>query len=824
MSGWHRLEPGAGLTRWAMTPAEELPFPGIARPMEDRVTYRFVNGWVDTGDLPCREALRRGIGRPPATRPEGPFAEVVQGFDGPELDFSTFRHRPTLIRRGLRCRVRGDGAVTFDLSTCGGVALWLDGQEVTRFEPFDRNTPHRTQVAMTLSGTHDLTLRLEDLHERDTTCFLSLILREGALEHALPEGMGSPQIEEVAAVLGSLRTEAVFHDDAPIRLRADPPPMAPVTLRITRPHAFARGGLSRDPAPLPEQTVTLTPETPTALLHEADPPDHGALALDIRAEAGGCTLRRSLGTTRLAQAAPLPGDLPARKAEALARIARGTGFEPSVALLLAQCGEQPQRVARILGAALTTIEERHDCSDFTILPLLWLWRTARGALAPALRDRLEAALLGYRYWLDEPGNDVMWFWSENHVLCFHVAQLLAGQAFPDRTFPNSGKTGTQHAAQAAARLHRWFDAIDEDGLCEWNSAAYYPIDLLGLLTLRDGAPEFRARVEDVLDRLFVMTALHTTGGVPAGTQGRCYEKELLAGPGTELGSVAAIAFGGAFAPGYDRASVLLCLSDYAPPPLCARLTAPEDGQVISARYTQGVGHAGKLSLWKTAQGQLSTVTGLPAGTKGHQAQVIDVQLAGHPMARLWINHPGERKPWGERRPSLLAGSHVVPQVAQHDGTALVIFDLARDWTDLPFAQVFAAPGAFAAPQAVGGWWVYRSGASQVAVWCSAPLEEVSGLYAGALRRAQGPRLGWVVTLPVPEETPDAFAARLARSVPVFDAEARALTTPGQRGEALRLSFDGTLTVGGAPQPFGPLTPEPHIALNAAPLTHWKALP
>ena len=35
----------------------------------------------------------------------------------------------------------------------------------------------------------------------------------------------------------------------------------------------------------------------------------------------------------------------------------------------------------------------------------------------------------------------MWFWSENHVLCFHVAQYLAGDAFPDDVFPNTGKTG-----------------------------------------------------------------------------------------------------------------------------------------------------------------------------------------------------------------------------------------------------------------------------------------------------------------------------------------------------------------------------------------------
>ena len=43
------------------------------------------------------------------------------------------------------------------------------------------------------------------------------------------------------------------------------------------------------------------------------------------------------------------------------------------------------------------------------------------------------AVLDYRYWVDEPGNDVMWFWSENHALCFHVSQLLAGAFGPGQS-------------------------------------------------------------------------------------------------------------------------------------------------------------------------------------------------------------------------------------------------------------------------------------------------------------------------------------------------------------------------------------------------------
>jgi hypothetical protein len=610
----------------------------------------------------------------------------------------------------------------------------------------------------------------------------------------------------------------VFYASGPVRLVADIPPPGQLTLHIPDLAPFGRGGLVADPGAANPVTVTLTPDAPAATLAEAGDAPPGCIALPVVATTGGATLVRRLGTTILPEGNSLPGDLPARKARAADLIAAHDGFEPSVAALLALRNEQPERVARILAPVLTTIEERWDCSDFSILPLLRLWRDARGTLDPGLADRLRDAVLTYRYWIDEPGDDVMWFWSENHVLCFHAAQLIAGRLFEGDTFPNSGKTGRQHAAQAAERLHRWFAAIRENGLCEWNSAAYYPIDLLGLLTLHDMAPDFRDRAAAVMDRIFVMAALHTSGETPAGTQGRCYEKELLAGPMTELGAVMALTLGLPFRPGYDRAAALLCLSDYAPPRVAA-LAAPPEGHELGARYTQGVGHEGKLSLWKSADGQLATVADLRPGEHGHQAQVVDVQLSRHPMARLWINHPGELKPWGERRPSLLAGNHVMPRVAQAGPVALMIQDLDRPWTDLHMAQVFADPGAFGPVGRAGDWQVFGQA---VGVWCSAPLSPVTvGLYRGALWRAEGTRLAWAVAMRLPGEGAADFAARLAGATVSFDPAALHLSARGM-GPALDLAFDGPFRVDGVAQTFSPLTPEPHVSRDGGPLTGWSS--
>ena len=813
---WTQLLPGMAIRQWAMAKPVERHYPGTARPMPDTVDYRFVNGWTQTGDLPCREALQQELDRRKISRPDGPFEDLVLGLDGEEIDFSQFCFQPTLIVRAFRCLIKGKGQGRFRLATCGGVRIWLEDREVAVFEPFQRNTPCETEITMDLTGQlQTLTLRLEDLHERDTTCFFSLCLLAGdGVQTALPKGFSTTEVLSAAAFMSGLRIDGIFHTDGPVHLVADVPPDKPMHLRVTHAAPFSRGGLVADPAAANPIDLLIGPKDRKIPVMQAESAEGGCLSLPLEAQVGKARLYRRLGTTILPTGVRLVGNLAARKRQAADLIAAGRGFEPSVAALLCLRGEQQDRVAQIAAAVLTTIEKRDDCSDFSILPLLRLWRDGRAGLSHDLEQRMRHAFLTYRYWLDEPGDDVMWFWSENHVLCFHTAQLVAGRLFPKTRFQNSGKAGEELAQTAAARLDRWFTSVLEHGLCEWNSAAYYPIDMLGLFTLYDMAPDFRGRARHVLDRIFQMAALHTSGDVPAGTQGRCYEKELLAGPMTELGSIMAIALGHAFRPGYDRASGLFCLSEYTPPSL-QDLAVPPKGQWIEARYSQGLDHEGKLTLWKSADGQLSSVTDLKTGQKGHQAQVIDVQLSCHPMARLWINHPGELKPWGERRPSLLAGNHVMPRVAQHRDVALMIYDLQQPWTSLKMTQIFAAPGAIGVPVSAGAWKVF---ADTVGLWCSIPLVAVSeGLYRDALWRAEGSRMAWIVAMRRPDEDAVTFAKRLKSSEAAFDAHSLCLEVRGLGSDALSLQHDGPLRINGTARPFTPLSPIIHLARNGGPL-------
>ena len=92
--------------------------------------------------------------------------------------------------------------------------------------------------------------------------------------------------------------------------------------------------------------------------------------------------------------------------------------------------------------ALAYVNARHDCADFTVAGLLrMLYLHAANPLLPLdLVQATCAVVLGFKYWIDEPGyNDLMCFWTENHQIMFHSDEYLAGQLFAEQVFPNVGR-------------------------------------------------------------------------------------------------------------------------------------------------------------------------------------------------------------------------------------------------------------------------------------------------------------------------------------------------------------------------------------------------
>lgn len=808
------LARGDSLAAWALSPVEATYFPGEPAPARDPQGYKYANGFVDVGDLPCRVATWREVAqRTVRLRTDWPVESLYLPGNNRRVEFSQFRHRPTRLARWCRTRlvVSEDRYCTFRLSTRGGIHIWVDGELAARFEPFTRNSTQETQVHLPLRAAgSEVVVLTEEMAERDVNWFFELALVDDAvIDVFLPGASVGQAVGTLESLAIQVRTRGdVIAGSDDVVLVFDTPAATGVDI-----HARMTA-TSHTHATLLDVSVHLPAgATELRLCGGKDVPS-GYHTLDLTFMAGGSRVDRSIGCPVLHNLAParLSPDLATRKREALDHAALNGEMRMGTVVALLETGRADDpRMRTILEETLTAIEERQDCADFVSVPLLWAWMRHPSAFPADLAARTRRALLEFRYWVDEPGNDVMWFWSENHALCFHVSQLLAGLCFPGETFGASGRTGAAQAQLAATRLGLWLDSVEAEGLAEWNSAAYYPVDFIGLLALVELAPEpLAGRARILCDRIFTMVALHTLAGVPAGSMGRAYDKELRAGPLTELAPFAAVAFGAGWLNSGVASLPLFAAGTYTPPAGLAAYAEPAAGQVVLARYSQGYGPAALLSLYKTRHLQLSTNSGARAGRYGHQQHVLDVRLASHPMARSWLNHPGEDDPWGQQRPSYWAGNGVLPRVGQHQEVALVLYRLGSD-ARLPFTHVYAARAGLV-HHLDGDTLILEGGGGLVAYKATGPLRAVtSGPCAGIEYRSAGTQQGWAVL--VGGDMPLATFARYVKDCRLtLSSGGDALSLERLGGSSLVLDWSTGLAIDGRLQsPFSGVLPEIAVA-------------
>lgn len=177
------------------------------------------------------------------------------------------------------------------------------------------------------------------------------------------------------------------------------------------------------------------------------------------------------------------------------------------------------------------IDNYLDTADFDLLYLINLWYGYADELGPELRDRIEQALLDFKYWYTDESpdgvTDERWYWSENHRIIFHVLEYLAGQAFPTETFTITGMTGAEHQARAEGFIDEWLVEKARFGFSEWHSDVYYQKDVTPLLSMVEWAddPVLAERSAMILDLVLFDLATHTLDGNNGVTHGRSYMKD-----------------------------------------------------------------------------------------------------------------------------------------------------------------------------------------------------------------------------------------------------------------------------------------------------------
>lgn len=227
--------------------------------------------------------------------------------------------------------------------------------------------------------------------------------------------------------------------------------------------------------------------------------------------------------------------------------------------------------------ALESVNTRQDCADFSAVGLLRiLYQFAESPhLSPALADAIRHTLLHFKYWIDEPSQEMMCFWSENHQILFHSAEYLAGQLFADEIFPNVGQRGRWHMEKAKPKILRWIDLKARIGFSEWDSNCYYDEDMAPLLNLADFASdaEIADKAARLLDIMFFDMAVDSFRGTYGTSHGRTYPRHVLSGRDEATAAVSKIAWGmGIFNAPSNMTAVSLAVSPrYRVHPLIERI-------------------------------------------------------------------------------------------------------------------------------------------------------------------------------------------------------------------------------------------------------------
>ena len=409
-------------------------------------------------------------------------------FGSPRVDLSGFWFRPTVIGTWA-CTVidaREAGHAVLRLGTCGGAVVFVNGREIGWMAEYVRNLKAQKEFVVELkAGANPIAIWFDDLAERDVRYFFELDYLSGpAAELALPLPCPAETAAALEAALEQMHFECPTYGSGEVALVTSAPLPVDADATITIEGDF----ISIEEGSL--LTGRLVAGATRLPLADAERLPADFRHFHVNLSAGGFTASRVFGVEicHVLRQGQAPAELGGRIAEVLDEISSHGEPDTVTALARLGSGRSGRETDRMIETSLPAIEDCHDCADFLLVPLLWC-RTAYAAdIAPGVLARIDRAVLGYRYWMDEPGNDVQWYFSENHALLFHTAAYLAGNLLPDARFRRSGRTGPRAGRMGLGRVRAWLDHFETWEMAEFNSAAYFPIDLAGLTALMRWRP------------------------------------------------------------------------------------------------------------------------------------------------------------------------------------------------------------------------------------------------------------------------------------------------------------------------------------------------
>lgn len=621
------------------------------------------------------------------------FETIYTPFERDRVDFSTFLSTPHIVKTYAKTYFSVDKAedLTFLLETCGGIKIWVNQQLQIMFTPYTRNHGSQKKIILNLEkGLNEIEIYFDDLAERDINYYFSLVnLNKHSLQGQIPINESEMEYENAVDLLDSFSLSQDYYEKGSVKLdysnKVMATEVADLKVVMNPPQLLvdndAQSGDITD-FKVDNFSIKIKKSVNEQVLCAVDSIETAGLTRFrfCKKLSNGNIVHRDLECSifnKEKMSAVLNGStVGIRKQEALQYFANLKLDDINVALSKATLGQLRDGDLSKFNGVFQLIEEKGDCADFPLAPLLGSYLVNQAQFPVSFSKKIKELALNFRYWIDEPGSDVMWYFSENHALLFHISQYFAGYLYPNETFSVSNRLGKEQYQIGIQRLEEWFKQFEKYGFSEWNSITYLPIDLIGFFSLYIAAPDQKIKnlAKRALDFTFKIIAINYHGGTINATFGRVYEHNLKSMQLGEVSNLIDIAWHCGYFNNALRASALFCMSDYVPPVYLEDFILKDPNNYILTTYHQGKNRA-LTYQYKNADYSLSSVINYKPGEKGHQQHVMSISLGGATI--LWVNNPGESEYSGEGRPSYWAGNGVFPKIDQFRNIVYMQYDLKK---------------------------------------------------------------------------------------------------------------------------------------------------
>ncbi len=366
------------------------------------------------------------------------------------------------------------------------------------------------------------------------------------------------------------------------------------------------------------------------------------------------------------------------RAELLAHVAR-TPPSTATALVAGNVGQQA------LTRALWMIDNRADCADFEAVGLVTLLHRVPAAnWSAGLRETAVKSLLGFKYWIDQPGLDAMCYFTENHQLVWHTAELLIGEHLAEEVFANTGWTGRRHAEHGAGLAREWIARKLAGGFSEFDSNAYLAIDTLALVSIVEFTQDadLASEASRLLDKVLLRLATNSWRGVHGCAHGRSYVHPVRSSRFEESAPIMWLCWGtGALNSAVLPATALALARRYRIPVVPQLPSVWLGRQHSEGQYRQhhdllSRTYAADTVVYKTPEVMLASVEDYRCGLPGLQEHVWGATLG--PETQVYVNHPANSATSSSARPNAWAGNRILPRVRQHRELLLAVYTIPED--------------------------------------------------------------------------------------------------------------------------------------------------